>query len=181
MAVANILRALLVLTFTTATAAGPFPEVFSPALVLKNEADQRVRLADWLGTAPIILTMAYTACDRSCPMTFRLLADLELRLKAAGQRASFLIISLDPDHDTPAELARFRRESHLEHSQWHFLRASTADTTAIAKLLGIDRSPMDDHIVHKFKVWVFDAKGSRVHVFDWHDRDAHTLDLNQLK
>ncbi len=63
------------------------------------------------------------------------------------------MVTLDPDHDTPEKLATLPGQSfNLEGSHWSFLVGNAADTRRLADLLGIEYTPLDDHVVHRFKI-----------------------------
>lgn len=150
-------------------------KIFDDQPVWQDEADRPVKLSSWLGHGRVVMTMAYTTCQRTCPMTLKLMHDIEAKFAAKKEIATFLILSLDPQHDTPDRIKEFLSTATGHGGNWHFLRGSQQGTEKMATTLGIDAFNLDDHIVHKFKVWVFDSNGTVLHTFDWNHRDVSDL------
>jgi len=150
-------------------------KIFDDHTVWRDEVDHPVILASRLGHGMIVMTMAYTNCQRTCPMTFKLLHEIDTRFAAKHTAADFIILSLDPQHDAREHIKELLGSTTSRQSQWHYLRGSAHDTEKMATALEIDAFNLDDHIVHKFKVWVFDAKGTMLHKFDWNHRDVSVL------
>jgi protein SCO1/2 len=109
----------------------------SPGLTFKDELGETVRLGDYLGKRPVILTLNYFTCPNLCPLTVQDLAsalgDVPFGL---GDQYSVLTVSIDPT-DTPVLAQQKKREYLAPYPQpgvetgWHFL---TGDQDAIASL-----------------------------------------------
>jgi protein SCO1/2 len=106
-------------------------------LTFHDELGQSMRLGEYLGQRPVILTLNYFTCPNLCPLTIE---DLATALSdvpfALGDQFTVLSVSIDPT-DTP-ELAQQKKREFLrkyEHpgieTGWHFL---TGDQDAIASL-----------------------------------------------
>jgi protein SCO1/2 len=122
----------------------------------------------------IVLTMAYATCHRICPMTVDGLRHMQQRADARAEPVTFLIVSYDPENDTPAIWHRYRLLRRLDHPNWHFLTGSTADTRQLARQLGFPFWMYDGHVMHESHAVVFDARGLQQaalgsHVSRWSD------------
>jgi len=116
----------------------PHPGTQVPAdLTFKDELGAPVRLADYLGQRPVVLTLNYFTCPNLCPLTVQDLAsalgDVPFEL---GEQYTVLTVSIDPT-DTPV-LAQQKKREYLRpyprpgiENGWHFL---TGDQEAIARL-----------------------------------------------
>ena len=136
----------------------------------RDEGGRSVRLEEWRGRC-VVLAMAYTGCQRTCPATFAALDAIQRHATEHDKTIEVVVVSLDPDHDTPAALATFRRRRGLSAGNWHFLTGSLADTRQLADLVGIWFSKPEDHIFHSFRIVVLDPAGEIRHVIDWDHRD----------
>jgi protein SCO1/2 len=106
-------------------------------LGFRDETGKTVRLGDYFGKRPVILTLVYYRCEDLCPL---LLDGLVRSLRAvsfdAGKQFSLVTVSFDP-HDTPALAAAKRSDFISRYSRpgveqgWHFL---TGDKEAIRQL-----------------------------------------------
>lgn len=91
-----------------------------------------------------IATMFYASCPMACPLIIDTLRNLDSAL-TPPQRAQLdiLLLSLDPEHDTPAVLAAVARERKLTDRRWTLARASHTDTRKLAAILGIQYRELD--------------------------------------
>jgi protein SCO1/2 len=106
-------------------------------LEFRDEAGKKVRLDDYFGTRPVILSLAYYRCQDLCPLMLDgLLRSLRALSFGAGNQFEVLTVSFDP-HDTSA-LAAAKKEDYLKRysrpgadNGWHFL---TGDEASIQRL-----------------------------------------------
>jgi protein SCO1/2 len=106
-------------------------------LEFRDEAGKKVRLDDYFGTRPVILSLAYYRCQDLCPLMLDgLLRSLRALSFGAGNQFDVLTVSFDPQ-DTPA-LAAAKKEDYLKRysrpgagNGWHFL---TGDEASIQRL-----------------------------------------------
>jgi protein SCO1/2 len=106
-------------------------------LVFRDETGRAVRLGDYFGDKPVILSLVYYNCTTLCPMILdglvRSLTPLSFDI---GKQFAMLTVSFDP-RETPAQAAakkteyvrRYRRPGAADG--WHFL---TGEEAAIRRL-----------------------------------------------
>lgn len=119
-----------------------------------------VQLADFKGKV-MVVAMVYTTCTFSCP---RLVADMK-RLEAAlpesqKKKVHLVLVSIDPEHDTPEVLAQFAKERKMNPDQWTLLRGTKGEVQEMAAILGFKYkkvTPVD--FSHSNLLSVFDANG----------------------
>lgn len=110
---------------------------------------------------PVLLAMFYATCPSACP---RLIADVQrvLALLPEGERAQVrvVLVSLDPERDTPAVLAGVLASRGLDPARTTLLTGSAADTRRLAALLGVKyREDGKGAIDHTSRIVVLDARG----------------------
>jgi protein SCO1/2 len=105
----------------------------------KDESGRDVRLSDYFGKRPVVLSFVYYGCPMLCTLTLDGLAGALSTLSLdAGKEFEVVTVSFDPQ-DTPAAaakkkqayMARYKRDS--AQAGWHFLTGKAED---IARLTG---------------------------------------------
>ncbi|MBL7977094.1 MAG: SCO family protein [Bacteroidetes Order II. Incertae sedis bacterium] len=111
-----------------------------------------------------LLAMIYTSCTFACP---RLLADMR-RIEAkipTSERSNmrFILISIDPERDTPQKLKQFAADNKLDLAYWTLMRGSQSDLEELSAVLGFrfqKISPID--FAHSNLLTVFNPQGEMV-------------------
>jgi cytochrome oxidase Cu insertion factor (SCO1/SenC/PrrC family) len=109
---------------------------------------------------PIVMTMSYTACRKTCSASMLVLRKMQEILKRRGSEVAFVVVSYDPSHDSPAQWRRYRDARRLP-AGWHFLSGTEADTHQLADFLELKYWIYDEHVMHDFRIVIFDADGKR--------------------
>ena len=146
--------------------------VYSLQDLLTDETGSSHRLNKWAG-CQVLLTMAYTTCTRTCPMTVRLLKEIEKQISPSRQCTAVIIVSLDPRGDTPENISEFKSRYGITSPDWHYLRASAKTTSELSKFLGVDQFYLSEHLAHKLKIWWLAPGGELKRVFDWENRKVN--------
>lgn len=116
-----------------------------------------------LGGRVQVLAMVYTHCQAACP---RILADMRwIRARVdRGAPVGFVLVSIDPERDTPERLAAFADESGLAGDDWLLLRGSDEDVRELAAVLGVRyRRVSEGDFSHSNLISVLDPQGVVVH------------------
>jgi protein SCO1/2 len=110
----------------------------------------------------VVIAMAYTSCQGTCPMMVSKLKKIENLFTAKNIPIEMAIITFDPKIDTPERNFSFYREQMgLKNKNWHFLRGSDNDTRKISMLLGIKYAvnPKSKAISHENKIILLNESG----------------------
>lgn len=131
------------------------------------DSDGRVlRLASLRGPL-VVMTMGYTACRKVCGTTTLVLSDLQRKFDERGIDAQFVVVTYDPAKDSPAEWRDYRARREFTRANWHFLTGDETATRRVARSLDLDFWTYHDHIVHDFRVVLFDAQWKVLGDVDW--------------
>lgn len=129
-----------------------------------TQDNEKIELEDLRGKV-LVMVMIYTSCKAACP---RLIADMRNIEKQAPKedldKVQFIMVSIDPETDTPQRLKEFSKENMMEDEQWMFLRGTPEDTREFAAVLAVSYkriSPID--FSHSNIISVFNSKGELVH------------------
>ncbi len=111
-------------------------------LPFQDETGKAVRLGDYFGKKPVVLSIVYYRCPMLCTLSLNgLAAALETLSFVPGQEFEVVTVSFDP-HEGPvlaaakkhAYLSRYKR-SEAERG-WHFLTGPQASTEALTRAAG---------------------------------------------
>jgi protein SCO1/2 len=111
-----------------------------------------------------LLALIYTTCTGTCPVTVRAMQMFSRSMPDdAKERLRFLLVTVDPDHDTLATLRKYRREMKLDR-HWKLLRGSPSDVRELAAVLGFNYEQIESgQFAHSNLVTVLDRRGEIVH------------------
>jgi len=129
-----------------------------------TQNDNDIELKELQGDV-LVMVMIYTSCKAACP---RLVADMraiEAQIpENKKENVKYVLISIDPETDTPKRLKEFAVENGMDSNEWFFLRGSEEDTREFAAVLAVNYkkiSPID--FSHSNIISVFNQKGELVH------------------
>jgi len=128
------------------------------------------RLAD-VGSPIVVMTMAYTACQKVCSNTSLVLGEIQRRFDLMKQPAEFVVVSYDPRNDSPADWQEYRQRRGLQRANWHFLTGDADSTRVLARQLDLDFWTYHEHIVHDFRIVLFDSHWKVIAEVDWSSVD----------
>ena len=168
------LAGMLALWLSCSGAAQAHPSLFTIGESWLDENGQRVTLMQWRGR-PTVVAMEYSACRFICSVYWRRLVQIQAEADRRGLALEFVILSIDPEHDTPAAWREYRKARELNRANWHFLTGSRAMTTRAAALLGVRWWYDEDHLMHDFKVVRLDADGSPARALTTYDEPVDVL------
>lgn len=127
-----------------------------------RDQDGEARTIAGLGGRPLVVAMVYTTCAHTCPLILADLKQLEGTLTPAQRTGMrFVLVSLDPENDTPARLNRFATESRLDPAHWTLLTGTATDVRMLAAALGVRYRPgADGEIAHGNALTIVDPEGA---------------------
>lgn len=142
-------------------------EQIPPDLVFRDETGKQVRIGDFFGKKPLILSLVYFRCPMLCS---EVLSGVEGSLKAltfnVGNQFDVLTVSFDPK-DTPQAAAE-KKADILKHyhrpgaeNGWHFLTGSDQSIAALTKAVGFsyEYDPKTDQFAHSTAIMILTPEG----------------------
>jgi protein SCO1 len=152
-------------------------------VAFRDESGKSVRLGEFFGDRPVIVTLAYYHCPMLCPMVLdgvvRSLRPLSLALGADFRAVT---VSIDPN-ETPEQAAAKKKRIVSEFGRdgaaedWHFLVGDEAAVRALADAIGFHyrSDPANGQFAHAAGLFVATPQGkiSRVlYGIDFAPRDV---------
>ncbi len=110
----------------------PLPVLFSlPGFNLFDEQGRAFGSADLAGK-PYVADFIYTACRDACPMLTARMGELQDLLRQDPGSVRLVTFTVDPEHDSPKQLAEYARGARAIPGLWTFL---TGPAEQVASLL----------------------------------------------
>ena len=148
------------------------PGAMIPAdLPFTDASGKAVRLADYLGNGPVLLTLNYFTCPMLCPLTFRGLAATMAEVKDLSPSRDYRIVTVSIDPAEVPEIVRAKaNESHAlvpglvdPDSRWPFLYGDAETIRRMTEAVGFRYKKVGAEFAHP-SVQIFlspDGKVSR--------------------
>jgi protein SCO1/2 len=88
--------------------------------------------------SPVLITLFYGSCQATCPLIIDTLRSTERGLTPEQRaRVRVLMISFDPERDTPAALREIAAMRRIDGTRWTLATADAATVREIAALLDV--------------------------------------------
>ena len=130
---------LLVLIGSVAQGGAAYPQqsIYQLPAALTNQSGAQHGLDVYAGR-PVLITMFYGSCPAACPLLIDTLRALERAAQPAQrERLRVLMISIDPQRDTPQALQELAQLRHIDLSRWTLARTDGATVRRIAAVLNV--------------------------------------------
>lgn len=142
----------------------PDESYYQMDVALQAHTETELRFSDLKGS-PAIISMFYGTCPHVCPMLISSIQQVEGLLEPkAREGLQVLMVSVDPERDTPAALANIAAERKVDDSRWLLARtANPSDTRALAAMLDIKYKQLPDgQFNHTSVMILLDEQGREV-------------------
>lgn len=117
-------------------------------IVLTGQDGKPVRLyEDLMDNRIVVINSFFAGCRAACPETMGALSHLQARLALDGVEATFISITVDPEHDT-WEALNLQARALGAAPGWHMLTGDPAAVRQALHRFGLDVNPADpsDHL-----------------------------------
>jgi protein SCO1/2 len=113
---------------------------------------------------PQVVALFFTSCQHSCPLIVKDMKAIEKGLPANVRgKVDFLLVSIDPERDTPEALRAFREKYALPIERWSLLRGKVEDVKKLAELMGFRYYPGSNlQYAHSLLITVLNPAGEIV-------------------
>lgn len=122
----------------------------------------------------VVTAMVFTHCESACP---RIVSDMQRIEKAinANPDVLFLLISMDPERDTPERFREFSQERQLGKN-WVMISSNQMATDEVANVLGVKIKKLSDGgFDHSNSIFVLDPNGVMIHTQEGLEQEPKPL------
>lgn len=106
-------------------------------------------------------SMFYTSCGYVCPMLIEQIRRIEASLDEAERaRLRVLLITVDPERDTPEALAALAKKRHIDTTRWTLAQPTPNELRKLAAVLDVQyRQLPDGEFNHSSVISLIDPQG----------------------
>jgi protein SCO1/2 len=147
-----------------------------PNMTLLDQNGRGVNLASLKGEF-VLINFVYTRCADTCPMLTAKMAQVEKKLAPElGKKVRLVSVTLDPEHDTPAQLLKYANAYGANGADWIFLTGTPAQVDAYLAVFTIKRYHVaDGSIDHVTTSFLLGPDGHQIRQYDGIAVTASTL------
>lgn len=126
----------------------------------KSENNKNVEWNSLKGTNYVV-TMIFTSCTYACPVIVNDMKKVEAELSGRElDKVKFLLVSIDPERDTPKALMNFAKQHSLDLNRWQLLTSDKSNVSDVAAVLGIKyKKEADGSFSHSNIITVLNKEG----------------------
>ncbi len=138
--------------------------IFNLTSKWNTEEGKTIQLEDLKGKT-LVMVMIYTTCKAACPRLVADMRNIEAQIPNENLKdLNFILVSIDPETDTPERLKAFAIENFMDDEQWTFLQGTKNSVREFANVLAVKYkqiTPMD--FSHSNIISVFNSGGELIH------------------
>ena len=135
-----------------------------------NQDSVKVEFPKLIKDKITLMAMVYTHCPDICPMTTHNMQLVQRRLPDdLKDKVRFVVISFDPNRDTPAVLKKFAEIRDITFDNWTFLTGDNQNTKEVMLKFDVKAIPADSsydengelsyRIIHTDRISLIDQDG----------------------
>ena len=127
---------------------------------LTDASGRGLKLHDVLGK-PLVVSLIYTSCYQTCPVTTRYLASIvEKARKTLGHdKFSVALLGFDSQADSPQAMKYFAKKHGVDDANWHLWSADSKTIKDLTKELGFLFFSSPNGFDHMVQATIIDEKG----------------------
>ena len=145
-------------------------------LVFRNEQDQEVKLGDYFGRKPVVVSLVYYDCPMLCNQVLNgMISAFRVMAFQPGQEFDVVTVSFDPREKAPS--AATKKKAYIDYlpeakravaaNGWHFLTGDEANIKALTEAIGF-RYRFDEatnQFAHASAIYVVTPQGKLARYF----------------
>lgn len=144
-------------------ASPPADQLYDMHPALRDETGASIPI-DMFRGHPLLVSMFYGSCPSACPLLISNVARIDAQLPpAVRDDTRVLLVSFDPEHDTPERLTSMASAHRLDLARWSLAVAPDEESRALADFLGIHyRKLPEGGFEHTSVIIAFDRSGAAI-------------------
>lgn len=129
----------------------------------QNQEGKEMKLKDLKGKN-LVVAMIFTSCQTACPLLVADMKKVESKIDAKKlKETSLVLITIDPENDTPEVLKKYAQQRNMEDEPWIFLRTDLESTREFANVLAVKYKKITPIIFsHSNIISIFNKKGEMI-------------------
>lgn len=142
------------------SASVPEASIYQLTSTWTTQDEATVQLKNFRGR-PQLIAMIYTHCGYACPMIVQNMKRVLGQLSAEQrEQVGRVLVSIDPERDTPERLREFAEIHNLDLDHWTLLRSTDMNVRELSAVLGVRyQQEASGMFSHSSLITVLDADG----------------------
>ncbi len=138
----------------------PQESIYDLTAHLTDQDGKQISLDTYRGNL-VVVSMFYASCNYSCPLLLDALKKMDAKLtESTRKKVRVLLITFDPENDTPSVLKKLAQDHKLDLSRWKLAAPAHDEVRDIAALLDYTyRSIPTGGFNHSSSITLLDATG----------------------
>jgi protein SCO1/2 len=180
-----VLVGMILFSFPRCSRTGnEFPVVReAPDFELINQDQEKVRLSQFQESVKFI-SFIYIRCSmaRMCPLTTKNFRRLQkLFREDQAKRVELMLITFDPQFDTPGALKKYGEMYEADFSNWNFLTGSEEEIDAVCENYEIIHEKQENGMIrHSIMAYLIDKQNNIRKIYIGNDWDPLRVKLDIL-
>jgi protein SCO1/2 len=147
-----------------------------PDVSLIDQHGKTISLASLKGK-PVLIDFIYTSCASTCPVLTAKIAAVARELgPALGANVTIVSITLDPEHDGPAQLAAYAKSQSADNNGWLFLTGKPSAIDQVLAAFKLRRMrESDGSIMHSVSAFLLGPDGHQIRQYNALDVSAKAV------
>lgn len=129
----------------------------------QNQDGKELQLKDLKGKN-LVMVMIFTSCQTACPILVADMQKIESKIdKNKLKETTMVLVSIDPENDTPEVLKAYAQQRNMYGEPWLFLRSDKESVRELANVLAVKYKKISPIVFsHSNIITVFNKKGEMV-------------------
>lgn len=129
----------------------------------ENQDGKEIQLKDLKGKN-IVAVMIFTSCTTACPILVAEMQKIATKIDPKKlKETTMLLISIDPENDTPEVLKAYAKQNNMSEEPWLFLRSDKESVRELANVLAVKYKKISPIVFsHSNIITVFNKNGEMV-------------------
>ncbi|MGA9211698.1 SCO family protein [Kaistella sp.] len=126
----------------------------------QNQDGKELQLKDLKGKN-LVVVMIFTSCTTACPILVADMQKIESKIDKNKQKeTTMVLVSIDPDNDTPEVLKAYAKQLNMDGEPWLFLRSDKESLRELANVLAVKYKKISPIVFsHSNIITVFNKNG----------------------
>ena len=147
-----------------------------PAISLVDQDGHQISLSSLKGK-PVLVDFIYTSCPGPCLMLTRKMSRIAQNFAPQlGSSFTMVSITIDPEHDGPAQLTAYMKDRGIDSKGWLFLTGSPANIERVLAAFQLRRKrDADGTVEHVEGIFLLGPDGHELREYDGEVVKVRTL------
>jgi protein SCO1/2 len=140
--------------------------------IWKNELNKNIRLSDFRGRH-IVLAMIFANCTYACPVIINDMKRIENKISSREvNNTKFVLVSIDPDRDSPESLLNLSKRENLDLNRWSLLTSTKDNVRELAAMFGFQyQKNKNGDYIHSNQINILNPDGEIVYQYQGLNQD----------